>query len=205
VGTLPRSFCRRSSSCGARAHLGTARVPAGDEALLQFLSLFDLQALAIARRLDIVIVGPAALAACGRLSSRQFEAAQFCRKKIWPPPRVVLLLGEQVPDQDCELSCGRYRPCCGPGRFHEQPPGMAWALLRDAAMISQCQAGLCRTLGLRPTPTTCRAAPFFTSRCPPIRAAHHDSGTATVTWSKSSPPSGPRAPLSLFAGAPRPW
>src|SRR4029453_19448126 len=83
--------------------------------------------------------------------------------KSWPRPQVVVLLGQQVPDQDRELSGGRDRcdvlaaarldaqkerpqltgrPRGGPGRFHEQAPRMTWALLCDAAVIGRRRAGL---------------------------------------------------------------
>src|SRR5262249_60780589 len=113
---------------------------------VHFLRLSYLWASAFAHSFDIVVVGAAALAACGRLSGGQLEPAQLCRMKSWPTPQVVLLFGQQVPDQNRELSggCDRRdmlaaaradaqkecpqrtgRPRRGPGRFHAPSPGLA--------------------------------------------------------------------------------
>ena len=126
--------------CSARAHLWATSIPAGNKTLIDLLGLLNASAFLIPGSFNVVIIGAATLAACGCVSRCQLEPAQFCGMEGWTCPEVVLLLGQNMPDEDSELSRGgdrsdvlaaprsdaqeerpqrTRRPRCRPGRFHE--------------------------------------------------------------------------------------
>ena len=137
--------------CSARAHPWATSVPAGDKALIDLLGLLNASAFLIAGGLDVVVVGATSLTPCGGMSRRQLEPAQLRGVEGRTHPKVVLLLGQKVPDKDSEFSRGgdrsdmlaatqsdaqeecpqrTRRPRRSPGCFHEQPPRTAGTLMR---------------------------------------------------------------------------
>ena len=78
MGALPRSLHRRTSvAAPVRSLLGSARVPAGDEAGIGRLGLLDPAPLLLAVALDVVGVGRAFLAARRLVACLQLEIAQL--------------------------------------------------------------------------------------------------------------------------------
>ena len=90
--------------CGACARLlGSARIPAGDEARISRLGLLDPSTLLIAVALDIVGVGGVFLAALGLVSRLQLQIAQLLGVQRRSGPRIAFAFAQQMPDDHREL------------------------------------------------------------------------------------------------------
>lgn len=167
---------------GTRVLLCRLRSPIARESCV---GLFGLQTeidFALTDRLEIVLVGNAALRKPGRLPGGERQGPALSREERRTHKRVVLVFSQQVPRDDEDLARCRHcrhlgaapgsqslvessqRPRAldrGPGRFYEGGPSTCASALRDAAMVGGMRAGLphsriqaevANQLGRRPKP-----------------------------------------------------
>jgi len=138
-----------------------------NEVLIGTLGVFGDCFLSVSQRFDVVIVSLARLVAfLHRLPALDLHAANLLGDEGRTCPKIVDVLGEQMPAQNRELAGdrdGRYLmafPCADPdeegmqgtwrlrrrpSRFDEHRPGVAAADLADPAMLGEAETRLPNT------------------------------------------------------------